>query len=207
MSDKKAVIIGLVFMIVTLVLLVLSNVISVPMWLITFIAAIMLILTTLIYYMISRGSKQPIISTLKKAPWNFAPLILGMYILIMGLEKSGIQQVFSKLLENGNVILNYGLSSFLLSNIMNNLPMSMFYALIIDSAPLLVASKATYATIIGANLGVLLTPFGALAGLMWLELLKQNDVNVSFFSYIKKMLSIGILALFFGLIRLSLFLN
>ena len=36
-----------------------------------------------------------------------------------------------------------------------------------------------YATIIGSNIGAFLTPVGALAGIMWLNLLKQNRVKLS----------------------------
>ena len=36
-----------------------------------------------------------------------------------------------------------------------------------------------YATIIGSNIGAFLTPVGALAGIMWLNLLKKNQVELS----------------------------
>ena len=42
-----------------------------------------------------------------------------------------------------------------------------------------------YASVIGSNLGVLLTPLGALAGLMWMNILKNAEVELNFFSYIK----------------------
>jgi arsenical pump membrane protein len=42
-----------------------------------------------------------------------------------------------------------------------------------------------YATIIGSNIGAILTPVGALAGIMWMRLLKINNVNYSFIQFTK----------------------
>jgi arsenical pump membrane protein len=42
-----------------------------------------------------------------------------------------------------------------------------------------------YSTIIGSNLGALLTPIGALAGIMWLRILKENDIKYSFIDFMK----------------------
>ena len=42
-----------------------------------------------------------------------------------------------------------------------------------------------YITIIGSNIGAILTPVGALAGIMWLRILKINDINYSFKSFVK----------------------
>ena len=39
---------------------------------------------------------------------------------------------------------------------------------------------SVYATIIGSNLGALLTPIGALAGIMWLGILKEKHIDFSF---------------------------
>ena len=42
-----------------------------------------------------------------------------------------------------------------------------------------------YITIIGSNIGAILTPVGALAGIMWLRILKINDINYSFKYFVK----------------------
>ena len=34
-----------------------------------------------------------------------------------------------------------------------------------------------YATIVGSNIGALFTPIGALAGIMWIRMLKENNVK------------------------------
>jgi arsenical pump membrane protein len=52
-----------------------------------------------------------------------------------------------------------------------------------------------YASVIGSNLGVLLTPLGALAGLMWMNILKNAEVELNFFSYIKHIFLVGIITM------------
>ena len=42
-----------------------------------------------------------------------------------------------------------------------------------------------YATIIGSNLGALFTPVGALAGIMFLNILKEKQVDFSIKNFIK----------------------
>ena len=42
---------------------------------------------------------------------------------------------------------------------------------------------ALYASIIGSNLGAFLTPIGALAGIMWMGMLKNHGVKLSFLKF------------------------
>ena len=52
-----------------------------------------------------------------------------------------------------------------------------------------------YATIIGSNIGAILTPVGALAGIMWMRLLKVNNVNYTFKEFSKNGLIITLFLL------------
>ena len=45
--------------------------------------------------------------------------------------------------------------------------------------------KEVYACIIGSNLGAYLTPIGALAGIMWMNILKNYDVKITFLQFVK----------------------
>lgn len=127
-----------------------------------------------------------------------------MFVLVETLKQNGAITYFATLLTNGNVILNYGLSSFLTSNLMNNQPMSMLFSEILLSANALDRLPAMYASVIGSNLGVLLTPLGALAGLMWMNILKNSHVELNFFSYIKHIFLVGILTMVVSLSLLQL---
>ena len=202
--NKLKMILGLSHLGLTLVLLTLSNLIDLEMWLITIVAAKSLLVITFIINKVQKNSQNLITVTLKKAPWTFIPMILGMYVLVDSVKQSGFHiQVFN-FLNNFDPVYGYGISSFLLANVMNNLPMTMFIQLVIEEVPTLLVTKVTYASIIGANLGVLLTPFGALAGLMWYDLLKQHEIKISMGKYFKTLFVLGVASLILSLFVLEI---
>ena len=55
--------------------------------------------------------------------------------------------------------------------------------------------EATYASIVGSNIGAFLTPIGALAGIMFSNLLNKYDMKFSFLDFIKygSMISVPVL--------------
>jgi len=81
-------------------------------------------------------------------------------------------------------IFNYLLISTISDNLINNIPMSVLFASILTDVTNHQLS-AIYATIIGSNIGAYLTPIGALAGIMWMSLLKKYDIKFTFFDFMK----------------------
>ena len=197
-------ILGVVSIISTIILLAISNFIGLEMWLIVLSMAIILTIISLIYLLVKKKSISPIINTYKKAPWSFIPLILGMFVLVEGIKQGHFITSLVTLLDKGNPIYTYGISSYLFSNLMNNQPMSMLFSVMLEQVSISSVRMATYASIIGSNIGVLLTPLGALAGLMWMNLLHKQNIELSFFGYIKKGALIGIVALLSSLTALLL---
>jgi len=65
---------------------------------------------------------------------------------------------------------------------MNNIPMSVLFSNVLSYNS---TADAIYATIIGSNLGAYLTPLGALAGIMWLNILKAYNIDFKFKDFIK----------------------
>jgi len=97
---------------------------------------------------------------------------------------------------------SYGLSSFFLANLMNNLPMSIFFADLLSLVPY--NELALFATIISSNLGAILTPIGALAGIMWMRILKEHDLNFSFGKFTLYGMAISIPTLLIAFLSLLL---
>ena len=106
----------------------------------------------------------------------------------------------SNILSHGNHIFVYGIVSTLMCNLINNIPISVLFSEVVDSA----ITSEVYASIIGTNIGAFVTPIGALAGIMWLSILKQNNVKFSFLTFTKYGVMLAIPTLIAALIGLSI---
>ena len=182
-------------------ILVISSYIGLDMYLIALIFAIIL-LVILIGYSIIKKNASYLTSGIKRIPWSLAPFVISMFTLVLMLEEYSITEEVVKVLGDKNYILTYGVSSTLACNIVNNLPMSVLFAKIIPSGNL----QAVYSTIIGSNIGAFLSPIGALAGIMWLSILKKYDVNYNFMKFLKYGVMVVVPTLFAALLGLAIIL-
>ncbi len=199
--NKFLIIIGLIHLFICLIFLIISSYLNIEMYLISLISALSLLIISFIYFIVKKIKLSKYLDILKRLPFELIPFMLSMFIIVLALNKQNIPSLISNYLNNGNEIINYGISSFLMCNVMNNIPMSVFYASIINIGDL----KATYSTIIGSNLGAFLTPIGALAGIMFTSLLKKYDVKYTFIDFIKYGVIISIPTLLVALFSLMLF--
>ncbi|WP_312757920.1 arsenic transporter [Pantoea brenneri] len=128
---------------------------------------------------------------LKGAPWQIVIFSLGMYLVVYGLQNAGLTDYLSAVLnrfaEHGvwGATLGTGLLTALLSSLMNNMPTVLVGALSIDgsSAQGVVREAMVYANIIGCDLGPKITPIGSLATLLWLHVLAQRNITISWGYY------------------------
>ena len=199
--NKFLIIIGLIHLFICLIFLIISSYLNIEMYLISLVSALSLLIISFVYFIVKKIKLSKYLDILKRLPFELIPFMLSMFIIVLALNKQNIPSLISNYLNNGNEIINYGISSFLMCNVMNNIPMSVFYASIINIGDL----KATYSTIIGSNLGAFLTPIGALAGIMFTSLLKKYDVKYKVIDFIKYGVIISIPTLLVALFSLMLF--
>lgn len=204
LNNKLDVIIGLVHLSICLIFLVISSYIHIEMYLISLIAMISLIVSSLIIRIITKSHFEYITHSFKRLPYALIPFFLSMFVIVVSFINQGVSTHFSSFLNLMNPIYSYGISSFLMSNVMNNIPMSIFYSSLTSSLEGLNQTKAIYASIIGSNIGALFTPLGALAGLMFSSLVRKKGVRFSFLDFFKYGILISIPTLFVSLITLSL---
>ena len=193
-DSKLDLTIGLIVLISCLVFLIISNYLNLGMWLIALIAAGLLITYLIIKGIIKHDFKN-FLNTLKRLPYQLIPFILSMFVIVSSLEYHGFTKELSNILSGRGYLFKVGISSYLASNVINNIPMSMMYSLITANYSGVMYLKATYASIIGSNIGAFLTPIGALAGIMFTDLINKYDVKFTFLTFIKYGFIISIVVL------------
>ena len=184
-EDKPMLALGLSLLLLTTALLVVGPYVGAPMWLISAAAVGVLVLAVLILCAARKTPPKELGRTLRRAPWQLVPFVLGMFVLILALEQQGVTAKIGSLLGAKATIAKYGALSFLSANVINNIPMSVLFCPIVGTLPAGQTLPAAYATVIGSNLGAFLTPIGALAGIMWLSLLKKHDIKMGYLDFIK----------------------
>ena len=178
-QSKPALIIGLIHLMTCLVFLILSSYIHVEMWLVSAITAGSLLLCATILSFIEKKDWAFIGGSLQKLPYKLIPFFLSMFVIVVALNYQGISAKLASFLGHTHTVWTYGFSSFFVSNLINNIPMSILFSdLCADNA-------AIYASIVGSNIGAFLTPTGALAGIMFTNLVNEHDTKFSFLDFVK----------------------
>ena len=142
------------------------------------------------------AGKGSIISTrqvLANAPWQVVLFSLGMYLVIYGLRNAGLTEALSSLLNTfashglWSATLGTGLTAALLSSIMNNMPSVLIGALSIQGSEAsgVIQQAMIYANVIGCDLGPKITPIGSLATLLWLHVLAQKGIRITWGYYFR----------------------
>jgi arsenical pump membrane protein len=166
------------------------------------------------------AGKGHIISTrkvIKHAPWQVVVFSLGMYLVIYGLRNAGLTDALAALLNvfAGHGVwaatIGTGITAALLSSVMNNMPSVLIGALSIQGSDAtgLVHQAMVYANVIGCDLGPKITPIGSLATLLWLHVLAQKNIRITWGYYFKvgSLLTLPILLVTLAALAMRLSLN
>jgi arsenical pump membrane protein len=134
---------------------------------------------TTIVLAIGRRSPLPVF---KDVSWSVLPLVAGLFVLVEGLNRTGLLPAVARVLKQAataspqTASWSAGIVAAVASNLMNNLPMGLIAATTSQTAH--VPAHTTSAILIGVDLGPNLSVTGSLATILWLIALRREGENV-----------------------------
>lgn len=145
----------------------------------------------------------------RKMPWEVVPFLIGFFVMVHAFTITGITTFLTTLtsLATGQglfqTLVGVGSASAFTANILNNIPMTVLFSEILAGySSGIVSEAALYSLVIGSNVGAILSPIGALAGIMWMKMVNHDKRRITFSEFIGiglKVIIPVLLASFLGL--------
>ena len=161
-----------------LALVVSSFLPNVQMWYISLGFALLLTVVVAVVRLARKEKAKYLFAAYKRLPYAIAPFLVSMFILVLALKEQGVTAKIASLIPNEGEIFSYGGISYLAANLLNNIPMSVLFAEICPTA------GAKFAAIVSSNLGALLTPVGALAGIMFTKITATYGEEIKVYKFV-----------------------
>ena len=159
---------------------------------------------TAVILVIGRQSPLPVVRDIS---WSVLPLVAGLFILVEGLNRTGVLPALARVLKEAAAASPQttswiaGIVVAVASNLANNLPVGLIAATTGQAAQ--VPAHVTGAILIGVDLGPNLSVTGSLATILWLIALRREGEGVSAWQFLKLGLIVMPSALLLSLLALS----
>ncbi len=202
LTEKPLLWIGAVHLAVCTLFLAIGPYFGLEMWIVSLAAVGSLFVCTLITCLVRKQRPAALLGCLKRAPYPLIPFMLSMFLLIEGLDLTGATGYLARFFGTRAQVWTYGAGSFLMANLINNIPMSVLFSSVLGEAG--AGLPAVMATVVGSNLGAFFTPVGALAGIMFGMIVRRHGCKFGYKEFVKMGVCVALPALAAALGGLSL---
>lgn len=120
--------------------------------------------------------------------WSLLPFVIGMFTIIRGAERIWLDRLGGGVnLSTGGLpdLLRIGFVAASGANLINNIPMIGALIGLLGNAAPPAREPLALAALLGVNLGSIVTPFGSLATLLWLAIIRRKGVQLSSLGYMR----------------------
>jgi arsenical pump membrane protein len=185
----------------TAVVLLSASEFDLPLGLPTFCAGVS---STAVVLVIARQSPLPI---LRDVSWSVLPLVAGLFVLVAGLNQTGLLSALARNLHDAAgsspqaTSWVAGIVVAVACNLVNNLPVGLIAAATSHAAR--VPAQVAGAIMIGVDLGPNLSVTGSLATILWLIALRREGVNIASLRFLRLGLIVMPPVLMLSLLALS----
>ena len=133
--------------------------------------------------------REPPWHLVKGISWSVLPLVAGLFVLVEGVEQTGVLRSLSAMLSSAaahsaaGTAWGAGLILALVCNLMNNLPAGLLAGATVTAAH--VPPRVIGAALIGVDLGPNLSVTGSLATILWLVVLRREGQHVGAWEFLR----------------------
>jgi arsenical pump membrane protein len=142
--------------------------------------------TAAIILALNRALPWPV---LRDISWGVLPLVAGLFVLVEGLDRTGVVAALRDVLGRAvdisaaSAAFGAGIAIAVACNLMNNLPVGLIAGSVVATGQF--PPEVTGAMAIGVNLGPNLSITGSLATILWLVALRREGQDVSAWGFLR----------------------
>lgn len=168
-------------LIVMVIMMAISNYIGLQLWYVPLACSLLTYMITIVFLLAKKTGLSVVWNSALNLPYNLIPFLLSMSVFVATLNNIGFISIFADFLSTQNIFI-VCLIAFVLGNLLNNIPMTMLFTMTLSTFSANI--NIIYGVVAASNICALLTPIGSLAGIMFMNILKNNDIKYSFKQFV-----------------------
>ncbi|MCL4543591.1 MAG: SLC13 family permease [Chloroflexi bacterium] len=143
--------------------------------------------------------RLPVQGALRGVSWQLFGLVAGLLLIVQGLKRAGITELLAKVLlagDGNSAAFTAVAAGAVGANLINNLPATFVLTAVIQHVPgSQLRDILTLGTIIGVDIGPNITVIGSLSTMLWLLILRKQDLEVTALEYVRLGLPLSLVTL------------